>query len=389
MVGLPSWQTTDGREMGALVAFGSKRTLLGRRVVLTRDALGFPSDGPARIGTSVASADFDGDDFEDLALGVPFPDDGSVVAAYGSASGFSTRRTYLDDAQSGPLVAGDMNGEGIDDLAIGPNDVALHFGTDAGLAEPPDATLSAPDDANPGAFLAQFLAHGDVTGDGHAELFGAARGIPEFGDEPPQPGHVSVAFGSAQGPRDFEWVAQGMRGGPTSLAIGDVDGDRYNDLVAGVPVNDFVGEDERAPAGAVKIWWGGPESLSERPMTITQGSPGVPGTNEQNDRFGASVAVGHLDRDRYADIVVGAPGENNAARARHDHPRRAGRLRAVGQPLVRVRVARRARRASSAATGALARPSACSTSTATTGSTSRSSTAASTARTSTAVGEAA
>jgi hypothetical protein len=62
----------------------------------------------------------------------------------------------------------------------------------------------------------------------------------------------------------------------------------------------------------VKIWWGGPESLSNEPMTITQGSPGVPGSNEGSDRFGASVAVGKLDNDRYADIVVGAPVENNA-----------------------------------------------------------------------------
>ncbi len=138
-----------------------------------------------------------------------------------------------------------------------------------------------------------------MSDDGHAEIVEAGPGIPG-------PGHVSVAFGRESGPRDFELVAQQERGGPASLAIGDVDGDRYGDVVAGIP-DEFGGRF----AGAVKIWWGGPGSLSERPMTITQSSPGVPGSGETNDRFGASVAVGHLDNDRYADIVVGAPGENS------------------------------------------------------------------------------
>jgi hypothetical protein len=309
VVGLPSWQTSDGEELGAVVAFGSKRKLLGRRVVLTREALGFPPGGPARIGTSVASADFDGDDFEDLALGVPFLDDGGVVAAYGSASGFSPRRTYLGDAESGPLVAGDMNGEGIDDLAIGPGDVALHFGTEAGLTEPPSATLREP--AHTSTFFSQFLAHGDVTGDGHAELFAASQGAPFNVSERPVPGHIAIALGGPDGPQAFDWVAQEMRGGPTSLALGDVDGDRYGDLVAGVPINDFFGEDDPGPPGAVNVWWGGPDGLSDKPVTITQDSRGVPGSNEQHDRFGSSVAVGRLDRDRYADIVVSAPEENN------------------------------------------------------------------------------
>jgi hypothetical protein len=182
-----------------------------------------------------------------------------------------------------------MNGENVDDLAVGPDDLDLHFGKkDGGLTEPPDRTLAPP--AGAAANSGYALAHGDVTDDGHAELF---EGI--------EPG-IAVAFGREQGPRDFEWVAQQVRGGPASLAIGDLDGDRYGDLVAGVPADG---------PGALRVWWGGPDSLSNEPMTITQGSPGVPGSNESGDGFGASVAVGMLDRDRYADIVVGAPSENN------------------------------------------------------------------------------
>ncbi|MGH2836923.1 MAG: integrin alpha, partial [Thermoleophilaceae bacterium] len=311
VVGLPGWQISDGAEVGAIYVRGAKRGLLGRVSVLTRKELGVPEGGSnAMIGASVTSADFDGDDFEDLAFGAR----GAVVIAYGASSFPSVPRTTIlraVDGEDPSLIAGDMNGENVDDLALGPGDLDLYFGKNGdGITQPPDATLAPPEGA--GANFGFVLAHGDVTGDGHAELFEAAPGIPDFADDPPQPGHVSVALGRERGPRPLEWVAQRMRGGPVSLAIGDVDGDRYGDLVAGIPVDDFVGEDDRGTAGAVKVWFGGPESLSKQPMTITQGSPGIPGTNEQFDRFGASVAVGKLDNDRYADIVVGAPVENKS-----------------------------------------------------------------------------
>ena len=329
VVGLPGWQTTEGAEVGAIYVRGVKRGLLGRVSVLTREELGVPpANWPAMIGTRVTSADVDGDDFEDLIFGAPelgeyerptYEFRGAVVIAYGSASFPPVpRTTILREVKEAnnpslfgdSLIAGDLNGENVDDLAIGPDDLDLHFGKKGdGITQPPDKTLAPPDGAR--ANFGFWLAHGDVTGDGHAELFEAAPGAPRFADDPPTPGHISVAFGRERGPQQFEWVAQHMRGGPTSLAIGDVDGDRYGDVVAGVPVNDFVGEDDFGTAGAVKIWWGGPESLSKRPMTITQASPGVPGTSEENDRFGASVAVGKLDNDSYADIVVGAPVENN------------------------------------------------------------------------------
>ena len=309
VVGLPGWQTKDGQDVAAIYVRGAKRGLLGRASVLTHKELGVPEGGSnGMVGASVTSADFDGDDFEDLAFGAPFPgsiggpiieNSGGVLVAYGSASFPPAARTAVlrqPGADSGlnygdSVIAGDMNGENVDDLAIGPGELDLHFGKkEEGVTEPPDGTLAPPDGA-PSEF-GLVLAHGDVTDDGHAELFEAAPG-------------VAVAFGREQGPQDFEWVDRQMSGGPTSLAIGDLDGDRYGDLVAGAR-DDGIGT-----TGAVKVWWGGPESLSNEPMKITQGSPGVPGSNEASDRFGASVAVGKLDNDRYADVVVGAPGENN------------------------------------------------------------------------------
>lgn len=43
---------------------------------------------------------------------------------------------------------------------------------------------------------------------------------------------------------------------------------------------------------------------------ITQNSTGVPGTAEELDQFGSSLAAGDLDGDGYADLVVGTPSES-------------------------------------------------------------------------------
>ncbi|MEG7741722.1 FG-GAP repeat protein, partial [Listeria monocytogenes] len=50
-----------------------------------------------------------------------------------------------------------------------------------------------------------------------------------------------------------------------------------------------------------------------RRLSLAQSSAGVPGGDEPGDGFGASLALGDLDRDGYADLVVGAPGEDEGA----------------------------------------------------------------------------
>jgi hypothetical protein len=48
-----------------------------------------------------------------------------------------------------------------------------------------------------------------------------------------------------------------------------------------------------------------------RQDTLTQDRRGVPGSQEDGDAFGSSVALGDIDRDGYVDMVIGAIGENN------------------------------------------------------------------------------
>lgn len=81
------------------------------------------------------------------------------------------------------------------------------------------------------------------------------------------------------------------------FARGDVDGDGVSDVVIGVP---NVGEG----SGAVDVR--GTHTPWQR---LTSGALG--GSQDDNDQVGTAIAVGDLDGDRCADLVVGAPGEGS------------------------------------------------------------------------------
>lgn len=88
----------------------------------------------------------------------------------------------------------------------------------------------------------------------------------------------------------------------------DFNGDGYVDLALGSP-DGKVGA--KAGAGFVSVIYGsgsGPNTGDRR--VFTQSSTGIPGTPEPYDHFGSSLASADFDRDGYADLVIGAPGEN-------------------------------------------------------------------------------
>jgi hypothetical protein len=76
-----------------------------------------------RFGSALAAGDFDGDGFGDLAAGAPFEDVGTLDAAgavsvlYGSAGGLTTSGGQLFTQVGGADEAGDLNDDGLAELA--------------------------------------------------------------------------------------------------------------------------------------------------------------------------------------------------------------------------------------------------------------------------------
>jgi hypothetical protein len=299
-----------------------------------------------QAGTA-ALADFNGDGIDDLAVGVPLEDLGGTANAgvvdivYGSESGLADgAREQLTQAVPEPgdafgsaVATGDYNGDLFTDLAVGVPGENVGATADAGAVEVFYGTglggLPSVGD--------QLLRQGANGMAGTAEAgdrFGAAlaSGLVDDGDEADlavgAPNEDVGATADAGAVSLVDGAAGGLLGSANQLIVETTPetGDRFgaaveigdlsggggtagpDDLAIGAP-SENVGS--TVDAGAVTLIdaaddGSGLGGVQER---FFQGDSGVPGASETGDRFGAALAGG-LFGSGGIDLAVGVPGED-------------------------------------------------------------------------------
>jgi hypothetical protein len=230
---------------------------------------------------------------------------------YGAAAGLNAQNgpgdQFIGYAQTNgragsALASGDFDGDGFSDLAVGApfDDAPASTFQDGGIRQVPFVTSNIRDGSSNTIDIVETveLSPQKVIQDaGKVHIFfGSEKGLDidswvslHLGRIPPNTPHSLDEFGA-------------------SLSWGDFDSDGFGDLAVGIPGFNLQ-------AGAVGVFYGSPSrfggGLRQVQQLFTQDSIGIADVSEAGDRFGAALAGGEFGfLPGLSDLAIGAPGED-------------------------------------------------------------------------------
>lgn len=304
-----------------------------------------PSDN---AGTSVSSAgDVNNDGFDDLIIGTSGA--GLAYVVFGNADNASVDLDNLgsagflingSDNSFGTSVssAGDVNGDGFDDLIIAVpnaenNGQSLAGQTYVVFGKADNASVDVGNLGNAGFAIngansfdrsgTSVSGAGDVNGDGLEDLI---IGAPNAGDNDNiYAGATYVVFGKEDnssvelgnlgaGGFVINGSEPGDNSGASVSAVGDVNGDGFSDVIIGAP-HAFASDDfyDAGSAGAAYVLFGKEDNSSVELGNLDSGGFVIRGA-DFGDNLGSSVSgAGDVNGDGINDVIIGAPGANNLA----------------------------------------------------------------------------
>ena len=234
--------------------------------------------GPA-VGTLAAAGDLNGDGYGDAILVDPQASAWTRAVArvfYGSPTGLGSAPNWVLTDHWQTCAAGDVNGDGFDDLFAGSlQGLQVFYGSHAGPT--PGTPWRGPS--------VSLSSAGDVNGDGFDDLL---VGDPFYTNGQEYEGRMVLYYGSPVGPSSTPpWTLQGdasARGlGSDVLSVGDINGDGYDDV----------------------------GSHNATDLSIYVGSPTGPASTAQRTypsrREVAIAAAGDVDGDGFDDLILGDP----------------------------------------------------------------------------------
>jgi len=207
--------------------------------------------------------------------------------------------------------AGDVNGDGYADVIVGASGfdsgftdegaAFLFHGASNGLSFAPAASLYG---GKNNAYFGYSVAYaGDVNGDGYDDV---VVGAPGYANGQVGEGGAFVYPGSVAGlSTTWTWSVEGNQAnvlmGISVASAGDVNGDGFADVIVGAPNYSY----DQTKEGRAYIYHGADCGLSSLANRILEG-------NKDNALLGSSVgSAGDVNGDGYADVIVGAPGYTN------------------------------------------------------------------------------